>query len=215
MTTPVLRAHSLARRFGPRVALEALDLELAPGDALALFGGNGAGKSTFLKLAAGLLRPTTGSIRVEGGRAAIGYLGHRTLLYDDLSPFENLRFTATLYGLPDPSRRARETLDRLGLQGRHDEPVRTLSRGLQQRVALARALVHSPGVLLLDEPTTGLDREAGALVVAELRSALARGAAAIVATHDVEAGLAAVPRWLRLERGRVAGRGDASRGERP
>ena len=215
MTTPVLTARSLARRFGPRVALEALDLDVGPGEALALLGGNGAGKSTLLKLAAGLLRPTTGSIRITGGRGAVGYLGHRTLLYDDLTPFENLRFTATLYGLSGRSRRARETLDRMGLAGRHDEPVRTLSRGLQQRVALARALVHDPALLLLDEPTTGLDREATAVVVAEVRAAVARGAAAIVATHDVEAGLAAAPRWLRLSRGRVDGRGDASRGERP
>ena len=215
MTTPVLRARSLARRFGPRVALDALDLEVAPGEALAIFGENGAGKSTFLKLAAGLLRPTSGSVEIAGGRAAIGYLGHRTLLYDDLTPFENVRFTAALYGLTDPAQRARETLDAMGLSGRQDEPVRTLSRGLQQRVALARALVHAPDLFLLDEPTTGLDRDAAAIVVREVTAALARGAAAIVATHDVEAGLAAAPRWLRLTRGRVAARGDASRGERP
>jgi heme exporter protein A len=215
LTPPVLRAQAVARRFGPRVALDALDLEVAGGEALALFGGNGAGKSTLLKLAAGLLRPTGGSIRVDGGRASIGYLGHRTLLYDDLTPLENVRFTATLYGLADPARRAREVLEAMGLSDRLDEPVRTLSRGLAQRVALARALVHAPALLLLDEPTTGLDGEAAAIVVREVRAAIARGAAAIVATHDVPAGLATAGRWLKLTRGRVAGRGDASRGERP
>ena len=224
MTTPALAARALTRRFGAREALAALDLTVGPGEAVALFGGNGAGKTTLLKLAAGLLRVTSGSVEVEGqdprksapaARAAIGYLAHRTLLYDDLTPFENVRFAATMYGLDDPDRRAREALEAMGLSRRGDDPVRTLSRGLQQRAALARTLVHGPRLLLLDEPTTGLDREAADRIVAAVRDAVSAGAAAIVATHDVAAGLSASPRWIVLERGRAVASGDASRGERP
>jgi len=224
LTTPALAARALTRRFGAREALSALDLTVGAGEALALFGGNGAGKTTLLKLAAGLLRATSGSIEVEGkdprkgapqARAAIGYLAHRTLLYDDLTPFENVRFAATMYGLSDPVKRAREALDAMGLSHRGDDPVRTLSRGLQQRAALARTLVHRPRLLLLDEPTTGLDRESAVLLVAAVRDAVGAGAAAIMATHDVEAGLAAAKHWIVLERGRPVASGDASRGERP
>jgi ABC-type multidrug transport system ATPase subunit len=133
----------------------------------------------------------------------------------DLTPYENVRFSASLYGLADPDRRAREALDAMGLSARRDDPVRTLSRGLQQRAALARTLVHGPRLLLLDEPTTGLDRDAAARIVEAVRGAVRAGAAAVVATHDVEAGLAASPRWIVLERGRVVASGDATRGERP
>jgi heme ABC exporter ATP-binding subunit CcmA len=224
LTTPALAARALTRRFGAREALGAFDLTVAPGEAITLFGGNGAGKTTLLKLAAGLLRSTSGTIEVLGkdprkappaARSAIGYLAHRTLLYDDLTPYENVRFSAALYGLEDPDRRAREALDAMGLTARYHDPVRTLSRGLQQRAALARTLVHGPKLLLLDEPTTGLDREAAARIVEAVREAVRGGAAAVVATHDVEAGLAASPRWIVLERGRAVASGDASRGERP
>lgn len=224
MTAPVFQARALTRRFGPRTALDAVDLEVHAGEAVALFGGNGAGKSTLLRLAAGLLRATSGSVLIRGAdprrapardRAAIGYLGHRTLLYDDLTALENVRFSARLYGLASPEARAGEALYRMGLSDRGDDPVRTLSRGLQQRVALARALVHAPCLLLLDEPTTGLDAEAASRMIEAVRAAVRGGAAAIVATHDVDAGLAVAPRWILLDRGRASRRGDVSRGERP
>jgi heme ABC exporter ATP-binding subunit CcmA len=224
LTAFALQASALTRRFGAREALSSFDLEVAPGEAVALFGGNGAGKTTLLKLAAGLLRASSGSIAVEGedprrvaprSRAAIGYLAHRTLLYDDLTPFENVRFSAVLFGVADPDASTREALDRMGLAARSDDPVRTLSRGLQQRTALARALVHAPRLLLLDEPTTGLDRDAASRIVEAVKAAVRAGASAVLATHDVDAGLAAAPRWVVMDRGRAMARGDLSRGERP
>ena len=188
---------------------------------MALFGGNGAGKSTLLRLLAGSLRPTEGSIAIEGHeprhapvhvRGRIGMVAHGTLLYDDLSAEENLLFFARLHGVPRAEERARELLGELGLGDRAGDPVRSFSRGMQQRVALARALVHAPPLLLLDEPGTGLDVTARARFHAALHSAATAGATWILVTHTAEEGLALCPRWIFLERGRVTDAG-ANRGE--
>ena len=186
------------------------------GEPLALFGGNGAGKSTLLRLLAGSLRPTQGSIAIEGSeprhaparvRSRIGLVAHGTLLYDDLSAEENLVFFARLHGVARAEERARELLGALGLGDRAGDPVRSFSRGMQQRVALARALVHAPPLLLLDEPGTGLDVAARSRFRDALRGAASAGATWILVTHTAEEGLALCPRWLFLERGRVADSG--------
>jgi len=204
--------RGLTRRFGATTALDGVDLTVRRGEPLALFGVNGAGKTTLLSLLSGGLKPTRGSLSIEGldprrapaqARGRIGLLAHHTLLYDDLSATENLVFFAKLHGLPNPLDRARALLDGVGLADRADEPVRTFSRGMQQRVALARALLHDPSLLLLDEPSSGLDARSSARLEATLRAAASRGATWVIATHDVEEGLALCPRWLVLSRGRV------------
>jgi heme exporter protein A len=165
----------------------------------------------------GGLKPTLGSLVIEGldprrapaqARGRIGLLSHHTLLYDDLSAAENLVFFAKLHGLPRPVDRARALLHDVGLSDRADEPVRGFSRGMQQRVALARALLHEPSLLLLDEPSSGLDARSSARLRAALHDAASRGATWVMATHDVEEGLALCPRWIALYRGRVIDGGD-------
>ena len=202
----------LTRRFGATTALDGVDLTVRRGEPLALFGVNGAGKTTLLRLLSGGLKPTSGSLAIEGldprrapakARGRIGLLSHHTLLYDDLSALENLVFFAKLHGLPQPEDRARALLEEVGLTDRADEPVRGFSRGMQQRVALARALLHDPSLLLLDEPSSGLDARASARLREALRDAAARGATWVIATHDVEEGLALCPRWIAMRRGRV------------
>ncbi len=204
--------RGLTRRFGARTALDGVDLTVRRGEPLALFGVNGAGKTTLLRLLSGGLKPTQGSLSIEGldprrapaqARGRIGLLMHHTLLYDDLSATENLVFFAKLHGLANPLDRARALLDDVGLADRADEPVSGFSRGMQQRVALARALLHGPSLLLLDEPSSGLDARSSARLTATLRDAASRGATWVIATHDVEEGLALCPRWLALGRGRV------------
>lgn len=187
----MLRAEGLRHAFGPVVALDDVSFRLAPGQSLAIFGPNGAGKTTLLKVLAGLIRPQAGTAVIEGGRRAVGWLGHQSHLYGHLTVSENLLFWATLYGVPAPRRgpRARELLSRLGLADRADQPVWALSRGLAQRAAIAKALIHDPAVLLLDEPFTGLDLAAAAefrALLAELRGARR---VLVLATHNVDEGV--------------------------
>jgi heme ABC exporter ATP-binding subunit CcmA len=206
-------ARGVTRRFGAATALDGVDLEVRAGEPVALFGINGAGKTTLLRVIAGGLRPDGGSVTVAGqnlrtapasARGRVGYLSHQILLYDDLSARENLGFFARLHGVRDAPARAERLLDAVGLSERGDDPVRAFSRGMQQRVALARALLHDPVLLLLDEPSTGLDARSSKRLRAALRETAARGVTWLLATHDVDEGLDLCPRWIALDRGRVA-----------
>ena len=212
----LLVGRGLTRRFGARTALDNVDLTVHRGEPLALFGVNGAGKTTLLRLLSGGLKPTSGSLVIDGhdprrapdrARGRIGLLSHHTLLYDDLSAEENLTFFARLHGVAHPRERALALLADVGLADRADEPVRGFSRGMQQRVALARALLHEPSLLLLDEPSSGLDARSSTRLREALRDAASRGATWVIATHDVEEGLAVCPRWIALRRGQVIDRG--------
>jgi len=186
----MLLAEGLGHAFGSVRALDDVSFTLHPGQTLAVFGPNGAGKTTLLKVLAGLIRPRAGRAQVEGGRRAVGWIGHQPQLYGQLTVWENLRFWAALYDVPEPDflQREDDLLFRLGLQNYEHRLVRELSRGLVQRVAIARALIHDPRVLLLDEPFTGLDRTAAE----EFRELLAEQAAAgrvtVLVTHNVEEG---------------------------
>src|SRR4029079_19201027 len=177
-----------------------------------LFGSNGAGKTTFLKVAAGLMRPTKGSLCIEGfdvaknaeeTRRRIGFLSHNTFVYRDLSPLENLKFFCRLYGVSDSEERLLELLKRVDLAQRANEPVRAFSRGLQQRVGIARALLHDPSLILLDEPYTGLDAKAVAMLNNILDEFVAAGRTVLLTTHDLEQGLRGATRVVIMDRGKV------------
>jgi heme exporter protein A len=206
----MLLAEQLHHRFGSVRALDGISFSVRPGQTLAIFGPNGAGKTTLLKVLAGLIRPQQGRAHVDGGRRAIGWIGHQAQLYNQLTVRENLRFWASLYDVPPA---AAELLARLGLEEHADRPVRALSRGLVQRVAIARALVHDPAVLLLDEPFTGLDRTAAETLGRLLAQHAAAGRATVLVTHNVEegTGLATDVAFMRAGRfvhiGPRAGRG--------
>ncbi|HZN02280.1 MAG TPA: heme ABC exporter ATP-binding protein CcmA, partial [Candidatus Polarisedimenticolia bacterium] len=179
-----------------------------------LLGSNGAGKTTLLRVAATLLRPTAGSIAHFGAgtseadraaaRGGIGYLGHGSLLYDDLTVAENLRFHAGLHGLSDRAARVERALDEVGLRDRADDPAGTLSRGLAQRLSAARAFLHRPRLMLLDEPFTGLDRPGVARLQAILRDRLGETGGCLLATHDVVSAWPLVGRVVVLAQGRIA-----------
>jgi heme exporter protein A len=192
--SPLLEARGLQRSFGRVRILRGLDLTIREGEALAVVGPNGAGKTTLLRILAGLMRPTTGQIRVLGQpleqgsaqtRRAIGLLSHQSLLYDDLTLLENLTFAARLYGLDRPREVAETALAQAGLGDRADELPRRLSRGLVQRAAIARAVLHRPKVLLLDEPFTSLDAAAADRLRADLRMRLAEGLGVVLVTHHL------------------------------
>jgi heme exporter protein A len=205
---PAIELEDVGRAYGERMALTGVTVALEPGRTLAVFGANGAGKTTLLRILATLLRPHAGRAVVLGRelpadgwavRGRVGLLAHEPLLYRELTPEENLRFHARLHGVAEA--RVAELLAAVGLAGRTDEPVRTLSRGMAQRVAICRAVLHSPELLLLDEPLANLDPGA-AEAVAPLIGREA-GPARVLISHDVERGLAEADVVLGLRAGRV------------
>lgn len=208
---PVLEATSLVRDYGPVRAVDHVSLRLDAGDFLSVFGPNGAGKTSLLRLLAGGLRPTAGEVRVSGvpltigdraARGRIGILSHLSFLYGRLTARENLLFHGRLHGLKDLDPRVSDRLAGVGLERYADSPVDTLSRGTVQRLAVARALLHDPEIVLLDEPYTGLDAYAGAMLQ-ELLSALKDGGRTVVmVTHNLGRGLELADRVAIQVRGR-------------
>ena len=208
-------AEGVWKYFGDFPALRGISLDAGPGACLALLGRNGAGKTTFLKILAGLSAPSRGSVKLLGrdarhpaARARTGIIGHGIAIYDELSAFENLSLFARLYGIRHPRSAALRWLERTGLERVRDGLAREFSRGMRQRLAVARAFLHEPEVLLLDEPFTALDDRAIALLQQLLREALARGAAVVMSTHQLREALELATHAALLVRGRIAYRGE-------
>ena len=190
----MIEARKLVKRFGVKTVLRGLDFHVQEGEFVALLGPNGAGKTTFLRILASLARPTLGEVRISGFRlpaqaAAVrqrlGVVSHLPLLYGDLTAEENLRFYARIYGLRHQDRRISEVLELVGLARRRRDLVRTFSRGMQQRLAIGRAVLHDPDVMLFDEPHTGLDQEASAILDNVLREVAARNRTVVMTSHDL------------------------------
>jgi heme exporter protein A len=216
---PIVEVSDLARVFGPRRAVAGVSFSLAAGECLAVFGPNGAGKTTLLRVLAGLLKPTTGSARVSGislpggalARSRIGLISHHTMLYDALSARENVSFAARLYGMRDANARVDDALQRMAMLERANTPVRSLSRGMQQRVSIARAMVHSPQLVLADEPYSGLDDSGARALTALLQELRAAGAAVIIVTHNLVEGLSLATRAVVMQAGKFVREDAASR----
>ena len=181
----MIRARGLERRYGAKRVLRGLDLDVARGDFTVVTGPNGSGKTTLLRLVAGLAAPTGGELTVDVDRAQLGFLGHESLVYRELTAIENLVLYARLYRVPEARERTGMLLERFGLWDARNERASTYSRGMLQRLALCRALLHEPSLLLLDEPYSGLDTEGAELLDRELDERRARGTF-LVATHDPE-----------------------------
>ena len=207
---PVVEVADIARAFGSRKAVAGVSFSLAPGDCLAVFGPNGAGKTTLLRLLACLLKPSSGTARLAGiplpggatARSRVGLISHHTMLYEALSARENVSFAARLYGVRDHSTRVDDSLRRMSMLERADAPVRLLSRGMQQRVSIARAMVHSPHLVLADEPYSGLDESGARALTALLRELRSAGTAIIIVTHNLAEGLSLATHAAVMHRGR-------------
>jgi heme ABC exporter ATP-binding subunit CcmA len=214
--------NEIEKRYGMRLALRGVSLEISSGECVALVGHNGSGKTTLLRIAAQLSRPSRGTIAfyerdaalsAEQIKTRVGMVGHHTLVYDELTAEENLVFFAKLFSLADPVKRARAALAPVGLANRADDMVRTFSRGMRQRMGIARALLASPGLLLLDEPAAGLDPEGQLWLGETLERLHASGCTILMSTHGRNETQASVTRAIRLESGRITH--DSGRGGDP
>lgn len=192
--------EGVSKRFGRITALEGVSLSARRGEAIALIGPNGAGKTTLLKLMAGILLPDEGSVLVNGypahtpkAKERVGFMTPQDRgVYWRVSALDNLVFFGTLYGmtLREARRRAREVLEAVGLWERAHDRVASFSTGMMRRLELARALMHDPDVLLLDEPTSGIDIDAKAVILKRI-SELGRERLVVIASHDpAEVGIA-------------------------
>lgn len=213
----LLRLANVSKRFGAQWALANVSVELDRPGVVLITGDNGAGKTTLLKIVSTSQRPTLGTVELFGrpaaaaldeSRRAIGVITHQAHLYFDLTPFENLALSARLAG---HNGNIEKTLERVGLTAHAHRPVRGFSAGMKRRVSLARLLLQTPRIALLDEPFTQLDPEGVLLmedVVRELRQA---GTLVLLATHDIERGVALADAHLAMQAGRATALTDITR----
>lgn len=211
----LLVAEALTKDYGDLVALDTLDLTVDAGELVVLVGHNGSGKTTFLRIAAGLLEPSSGAVTVAGhragsleARAAACYVPDNPVLYDDLDVWEHLEYTARLHGVDEWEAGGEGLLERLGLDGRAEDLPVTFSRGLRQKTSLALAFVRPFRVLLVDEPFVGLDTPGQATALDLLTEAAAGGAAVVVASHQLDV-VARATRCVALRDGVVVHDGPA------
>jgi ABC-2 type transport system ATP-binding protein len=214
MTPALLEVHNLHKRYGSTVALDGVSFRVAAGEMFGLLGPNGAGKTTLLSIVSCLLEPTSGEVVIGGRRAStadrdlrrqIGIVPQELAVYGELTARENLVFFGELYGLGggELRRRVDEVLAAVGLQDRADRRVDTFSGGMKRRLNLGAALVHRPRLLLLDEPTTGVDPQSRNHVFEEVRRLNASGVTIIYTSHYMEEVQALCPRVGIMDHGRL------------
>ncbi len=213
----MLRLDNLHKRFGSVTALDGLSLTVPRGSVFGLLGPNGAGKTTAISIAVGLLRPDSGSVDLDGAgspidpavRRRIGVAPQAIALYDDMTAMENLEFFATLYELDRPSRRdrSRALLARVGLTDRAGDRVKGYSGGMKRRLNLAAALIHDPPVVLLDEPTAGVDPQSRNAILDLVLSLRDEGRTVVYTTHYMEEAQRICDRVAIVDHGKVLAEG--------
>jgi ABC-2 type transport system ATP-binding protein len=214
----VIRLSGVTRRYGRFTAVHPVDLDVAAGELFGFLGPNGAGKTTTIRMLAGVLRPTSGSIHVGGrdmlrnpleAKRCIGYIPDRPTLYEKLTGAEFLRFVSGLWGQDGPAadRRAGELLELFELTAWKDTLVESYSHGMRQKLIISSALVHSPDVIIVDEPMVGLDPKAARLIKDLLRTFVDQGGTVFMSTHTLEVAEALCDRIAILHQGRICALG--------
>jgi len=205
-----IRFENIDKRYGGLYALRRISLEISAGECVVFAGRNGSGKTTLLRIAARLARPSSGTVSFLNGREdrggtlpPAGFVAHATMVYDELTAEENLLLFARLQGIAEPAARAETLLREVGLAERRNSLVRTFSRGMRQRVAIARALLNEPAVILLDEPTTGLDTEGASWFAQTLRHLRDSGRTILMSLHGESEVSTLATRAIRLDAGAV------------
>jgi ABC-2 type transport system ATP-binding protein len=216
----LVKTYAGTRRAGPRPALKGINLDVPEGSIFGLLGPNGAGKSTFINILAGLVVKSAGSVKIWGfdqdrnprhARAAIGVVPQELNIDPFFTPIESMDVQAGLYGVPKSERRSMEILARVGLGEHANAYARSLSGGMRRRLLVAKALVHSPPVLVLDEPTAGVDIELRRMLWDYVRELHAAGTTVILTTHYLEEAEAMCDRIAILDHGEVVACEDTPR----
>ncbi len=209
---PYMSIIGLKKSYGLKPILRGIDLSVQQGERIAILGSNGTGKTTLLRILAGLTKPSAGTITIEGFdivqdaqavRQRVGFVAHQPYLYEELTALENLLFFGKMYNVEHPQEQAMTLIQRVGLEKRMRERVSTFSRGQVQRLAWARALLHTPHLLLLDESDTGLDQEGQTLIDALLQEHTERDGTTLFTTHQLERALYLGTQVILLNKGRI------------
>ncbi len=210
--------HNLTKTFGNLVAVDNLNLSVASGELFGFLGPNGAGKTTSIKLMTGLLKPTAGTALIGGfdiqrqpleARRVFGYIPDNPFLYEKLTGREYLQFMADLYEVPKAGRieRTNDLLALFELQDKGGELIQGYSRGMRQKIAMAGALIHNPQVILLDEPTVGLDPKGARTLRDILKELCRRGVAVLISTHILGTAEQMCDRVAIVNRGKIIAQG--------
>jgi ABC-2 type transport system ATP-binding protein len=187
--------HDMTKRFGDRTVVDSIDLQVRRGEIFGFLGPNGSGKTTFIRMLCGLLRPDGGSgtclgydviTQSEAIKLQVGYMTQRFSYYEDLSVWENLDFVARMYAVPHRRAAVREAIERLGLEDRQGQLAGQLSGGWKQRLALAACMLHRPQLLLLDEPTAGVDPKARRDFWDQIHQLAGQGLTFLITTHYMD-----------------------------
>jgi len=216
--TPVLECHGLRRRFGDLVAVDGVGFQIAAGETYGLLGPNGAGKTTTISMIAGLLERDAGEVTVAGrpmttktvrAKSALGYVPQDLAIYPDLSGLENLLFFARLYGMSraQARARAREVLEVIGLADRAKDATKTYSGGMKRRLNVGLGLLNYPKLLVLDEPTVGVDPQSRNAILESVAGLSGAGMAVLYTTHYMEEAERLCDRVLLVDHGRVVAAG--------
>jgi len=209
-----IEVHGLAKHYGDLVAVDKISFEVGDGEFFGLLGPNGAGKTTTVRMINGIMEPDAGSVFIKGvdmigdplkAKSRIGCIPEVGNVYQDLSAIENLDLVGRFHGLTrkDRESRSEELLASLGLTDRGDDLVRTYSKGMRQRVSVACALIHRPSVLLLDEPTEGLDVHSRRVIIDLVKKTNSDGSTIVLTTHNIEEANKLCQRVCIINKGRI------------
>ncbi len=214
----MIRLQQLTKRYGDFTAVDAIDLEVPPGELFGFLGPNGAGKTTTLRMIAGILRPTSGTVWIGGedlvanpraAKAKLGFIPDRPFIYEKLTGSEFLRFVAGLYGQEGPQveHRGRELMALFDLEEWRDELVESYSHGMRQKLIIASAFIHRPPVIVVDEPHVGLDPKSLKILRELFKEYVRRGHTIMMSTHTLEVAETMCDRIAIIAGGKIAAAG--------